>query len=102
MKEDGLYRGILMSNTIIVKIESGIVSEVYASAPIEVIVVDHDVIEGAETLEQRVRKSVSTMYPDGNIKPEDIQALVTSLVLQCIRPADRKLSVPNMDAACAA
>lgn len=91
-----------MNNTIIVKIESGVVSEVYASTPIEIIVVDHDVIEGGETLEQRVRKSVSTIYPDNTIRPDDIEALVMSLVLQCLRPADRKSSAPGINTVCAA
>lgn len=79
-----------MNNTIVVKIESGVVSEVYASDPIQIIVVDHDVIEGGESFEQRVRKSVSTMFPDKGVKPEDIEALVATLVLECKRPADLK------------
>lgn len=79
-----------MSNTIVVKIESGVVSEVYASSPIQVIVVDHDVIEGGETFEQRVHKSVSTLYPDRGVRPEDVEALVAALVLECVRPADRR------------
>ncbi len=83
-----------MNNTVIVKIESGIVSEVYASVPAVVIVVDHDVIEGGETFEQRVHKSVSTMLPDKGVRPEDIEALVTALVLECKRPADRKAPSP--------
>ena len=85
-----------MINTIVIKIESGIVSEVYASAPIQVIVVDHDVIEGGETFEQRVHKSVSTMEPDKGVRPEDIEALVAGLILECVRPGgDRKLMAPG-------
>jgi hypothetical protein len=83
-----------MSNTIVLKIESGVVSEIYASDPIQVIVVDHDVIEGGETFEQRVHKSVSTMFPDKGVKSEDIEALVAKLVLECSRPADKKSRVP--------
>ncbi len=75
--------------TIILKIESGIVSEVYATTPTRIIVVDHDVIEGGETFEQRVAKSVSTIEPDKRFSPEDKEALVISLVLECVRPADR-------------
>jgi hypothetical protein len=76
-------------NTIVLKIESGVVSEVYASAPTKVIVVDHDVIEGGETFEERVAKSVSTMDPDKRFNPNDREALIISLVLDCVRPADR-------------
>lgn len=81
-------------NTIVLKIESGVVSEVYASAPIQLIVVDHDVIEGGETFEHRIHKSVSTMFPDKGVKAEDIEALVAKLVLECSRPADRKSKAP--------
>jgi hypothetical protein len=84
-----------MSNTIVIKIESGVVSEVYASAPVQLIVVDHDVIEGGETFAQRVHKSVSTMAPDRGVKPEDIESLVATLVLECNRPADRKTGAPG-------
>ena len=76
-------------NTIILKIESGVVSEVYASSPVKIVVVDHDVIEGGETFEQRVAKSVSTMDPDKRFNPKDREALIISLVLDCVRPADR-------------
>lgn len=79
-----------VANTIILKIESGIVSDIYASAPVEVIIVDHDVIEGGESFEQRMHKSVSTMLPDNVVAPEGVNALVASLVLECKRPADRK------------
>jgi len=78
-----------MPNTIVVKIESGVVSEVYSSSPIQVIIVDHDVIEGGETFEQRVHKSVSTLHPDKHVKVEEIKALVEALVLECSRPSDR-------------
>ncbi len=75
--------------TIVLKIESGVVSEVYASSPVKVVVVDHDVIEGGETFEQRVKKSVSTMEPDKRFNPADREELLISLVLDCVRPADR-------------
>ena len=88
-----------MNNMIVIKIESGVVSEVYTSLPIQVIVVDHDVIEGGETFEQRVRKSVSTMVPDKGVNPEDIEALVATLVLECCRPADRQPQAPA-DSSC--
>ncbi len=83
-----------MNTTIIVKIESGVISDIYASEPVQVIVVDHDVIEGGETFEQRVNRSVSIMLPDKGIRPEDIEATVTALVLECKRPVDEKPPIP--------
>jgi hypothetical protein len=91
-----------MSYTIVIKIESGIVSDVYSSAPVQVIVVDHDVIEGGESFEQRVQKAVSTMIPDKGVKPEDIEALVAALVLECRRPADRRTPAPAVSGVVAA
>ena len=78
-------------NHIIIKIESGVVSEVYFTEPIKVTVVDHDVIEGGETFESRMKKAVISMTPDQRFRPEDIEQMVESLVLECRRPADRRL-----------
>ena len=79
-------------NHIIIKIESGVVAEVYSSAPVSVTVVDHDVIEGGESYETRMKKAVLSMTPDQRVRPEDIEQMVETLVLECRRPADRRLS----------
>jgi hypothetical protein len=79
-------------NHIIIKIESGVVAEVYSSAPVSVTVVDHDVIEGGESYETRMKKAVFTMTPEQRVRPEDIEQMVEKLVLECRRPADRQLS----------
>ena len=78
-------------NHIIIKIESGIVSEVYFTVPVKVTVVDHDVIEGGETFETRMKKAVISMTPDQRVRPEEIEQVVKRLVLECRRPADRRL-----------
>ncbi len=78
-------------NHIIIKIESGVVADVYVTEPVNVTVVDHDVIEGGETFEERMKKAVITMTPGLRIKPEEIEQTVRSLVLECKRPADRRL-----------
>jgi hypothetical protein len=41
------------ANTIILKIESGVVADIYVTEPVQVIIVDHDVIEGGETFGKR-------------------------------------------------
>lgn len=90
-----------MSNTIIIKIESGVVSGVYPTGPVRVVVVDHDVIEGGETFERRMEKAVLAVPPEPSIRPEEVEAVVRTLVLECVRPADRRPSGTARDKAAA-
>ncbi|HEX9021792.1 MAG TPA: hypothetical protein VF903_11080 [Nitrospirota bacterium] len=78
-------------NHIIIKIESGVVADVYFTEPVKVTVVDHDVIEGGETFEERMKKAVITMTPELRVKSEEIEQTVRSLVLECERPADGRI-----------
>jgi len=76
-------------NHLIIKIESGVVAAVYSTESVRVTVVDHDVIEGGESYETRMKKAVLSMVPEQRIRPEDIEKVVRTLVLECQRPADR-------------
>lgn len=76
-------------NHIIIKIESGVVADIYFTEPVNVTIVDHDVIEGGETFEDRMKKAVLSMTPEQRVRPEDIEQVVRTLVLECIRPLDR-------------
>jgi hypothetical protein len=78
-------------NHLIIKIESGVVADVYFTEPVNVTIVDHDVIEGGESFEGRMKKAVLSMTPDQHVRPEDIKQMVETLVLECRRPADRRL-----------
>lgn len=78
-------------NHIIIKIESGVVADVYFTEPVTVTVVDHDVIEGGETFEGRMKRAVLSMTPERQVRPEDIGRVVETLVRECDRPADRRL-----------
>jgi len=78
-----------MNNSIIIKIESGIVVDIFSTAPLEVTIVDYDMIEGGESFAQRTQKAVLSMTPEQQITPEQVNALVKSLILGCVRPADR-------------
>ena len=78
-------------NQIIIKIESGVVADVYFTEPVNVTIVDHDVIEGGETFEGRMKKAVLSMTPDQRVSPEEIEQVIKRLVLECRRPADRRL-----------
>ncbi len=79
-----------MDNTVIIKIESGVVADIYSTEPVKIIVVDYDLIEGDETFERRCQKAVLSMVPDCYVKPEDIDTAVSSLVEECVRPARRR------------
>ena len=88
-----------MTDTVIIKIESGVVADIYSTGPVQAIIVDYDMIEGGETFENRMKKSVLSMTPDHRVKLDEIEAAVKSLVLECSRPADHGAAVPiNEDA----
>ncbi len=86
-------------NHIIIKIESGVVADIYFTEPINVTIVDHDVIEGGETYETRMKKAVFSMTPEQRVRPEDINQLVKTLMLECRRPQDRLVSGRRVAAA---
>jgi hypothetical protein len=88
-----------MDNIVIIKIESGVVANIYATSPVQAIIVDYDMIEGGETLKERMKKSVLSMTPDHCIKPDKVEATTRSLVLECSRPADRGKAFPTNDEA---
>lgn len=77
-------------NHIIIKIESGVVADIYFTEPVNVTIVDHDVIEGGETFEMRMKKAVISMTPEQHVRREDIKQMVETLVLECRRPGDRR------------
>lgn len=77
-----------MNNSIIIKIESGVVAEIYSSTTLQAIIVDYGMIEGGETFERRLKQAVLSMAPEQIVKPEKIYAFVRSLVLKC--PAPRR------------
>jgi len=86
-----------MNNTIIIKIESGVVAEIYSIGPVQAIIVDYDMIEGGETFEHRMKKSVLAMTAEQRLTPENVDDVVKTLVLECSRPADRLLPVQVRD-----
>lgn len=77
-------------NHIIIKIESGVVADVYFTEPVNVTIVDHDVIEGGETFETRMKKAVLSLTPEQRVRHEDLEQVVEMLVLECKRPGDRR------------
>jgi len=82
-----------MNNTIIIKIESGIVADIYSTGPLQAIIVDYDMIEGGETFEHRMKKAVLPMAAEQCVTPENVDAVVKMLVVECSRPADRLVPI---------
>ncbi|HYA86285.1 MAG TPA: hypothetical protein VEI57_04345 [Nitrospirota bacterium] len=77
-------------NHIIIKIESGVVADICSIEPVNVTIVDHDVIEGGDTYETRMKKAVLSMAPEQRVRHEDIGQVVETMVLECRRPGDRQ------------
>ena len=77
-----------MNDSIVIKIESGVVAEIFSTSPVQVTIVDYDMIEGGETYERRKKKAVISMASEQLIDQEHIPELVKSLLLECRRPAD--------------
>ena len=82
-----------MDNTIIIKIESGVVADIYSIGPLQAIIVDYDMIEGGETFEHRMKKAVLAMTAEQCVTPMNVDDVVKTLVLECSRPADRLLPI---------
>ncbi len=81
-------------NHIVIKIENGAVAEIYCTEPMRVTVVDQDITERNEAIGDRAKTTALSMPPEYSIRSEDIDGLITLLVLECRRPADRPLAVP--------
>jgi hypothetical protein len=86
-----------MNNTVIIKIESGVVADIYSTHPVQAIIVDYDMIEGGETFEDRMKKAVLPMTAEHRVKVENVGDVVKSLVLECSRPLDRRTPSPISD-----
>jgi hypothetical protein len=69
-----------MDTTLIIKIESGVVADVYSTDPAKIIVVDYDLIDGDESCEGRRNKAVLSMTPDNYFKSEDADEMVSTLL----------------------
>jgi hypothetical protein len=76
-------------NHVIIKIESGVVSDVYFTEPVKVTFVNHDVIEGRNPYDTRMKSAVISMTVRQHISPEDIELVVKKLVLECEQPESK-------------
>jgi hypothetical protein len=75
---------------LIITVESGVVADILPTEPIKAVIVDLDMIENDDTFEQRLRKAILPMVPDGHIGTSDIPVQIESLVREYRRPERRK------------
>ena len=82
--------------TLLITIENGVVTDILPTGPVEAVIVDLDMLENDDTFEQRMRKSVLPMTPEGVITSDDVSSLITTIVQEYRRPA-RKRTAPAPD-----
>jgi hypothetical protein len=75
---------------VIIAMESGVVADILPTGPIKAVVVDPDMIENDDPYEQRMRKAVLPIAPDGLILTSDMPVLIDSLVREYRRPERRR------------
>ncbi len=70
-----------MSNQIVLKVKSGAIIDAYATGPVQMTVVDVDMVEPGDTEEERVKKTVFDLPLDGLIDSEEVDQLVKEMAL---------------------
>jgi hypothetical protein len=70
-----------MNDKIILKVKSGAVIDVYATGPVQMTVVDLDMMEPGDTQEKRMKKTVFHMPLDGIIAPEEVDRFIKDMAL---------------------
>ncbi len=78
------------SCTLIIMVESGVVTDILPTGPMEAVVVALDMLENADSFEQRMRKSVLQMNPEGRSTIDAMPSLITSIVREYRRPGRRR------------
>ncbi len=70
-----------MSNQIILKVKSGAVIDAYATRPVQMTVVDVDMVEPGDTEEERMKKTVFDLPLDGIIDAEEVERFIKNMAL---------------------
>ena len=84
MEESCLDASLNPTSTIVVaKISGGVITEVYATNPISIVVVDTDMIECRDSSAHRKKKSVFNLIRDECISYYDIDRTVSNLLDEC-------------------
>jgi lactate dehydrogenase-like 2-hydroxyacid dehydrogenase len=70
-----------MSEQIILKVKSGAVIDAYATGPVQMTVVDVDMMEPEDTEHARMKKTVFALPLDGIICREQVEEFIRSLAM---------------------
>jgi hypothetical protein len=70
-----------MSDQIILKVKSGAVIDAYATGPVQMTVVDVDMVEPGDSEEVRMKKTVFDVPLDGVISPDDVDQCIRDIAL---------------------
>lgn len=70
-----------MSDQIILKVKSGAVIDAYATGPVQMTVVDVDMIEPGDSEEVTMKKSVFDVPLDGIIGQEEVDQFIKNMAL---------------------
>jgi hypothetical protein len=71
-----------MSEKIVLKVKSGAVIDVYATGPVQMTVVDLDMMEPGDTEEGRMKKTVFHMPLDGIIAPDEVDRFIKDMAIK--------------------
>ncbi len=70
-----------MSDQIILKVKSGAVIDAYATGPVQMTVVDVDMIEPGDTEDSRMKKTVFALPLDGIIAREEVDQFIKDMAM---------------------
>jgi hypothetical protein len=76
-----LGKGGMMSDQIILKVKSGAVIDAYATGPVQMTVVDVDMVEPGDSEEDRIKKTVFDVPLDGIIAREEVDQIIKDIAL---------------------
>jgi hypothetical protein len=71
-----------MNDQIILKVKSGTVIDAYATKPVQMTVVDVDMIEPGDTEDSRMKKTVFAVPLDGIVAREEVEQLIRDIAMK--------------------
>jgi hypothetical protein len=70
-----------MSDQVILKVKSGAIIDAYATGPVQMTVVDVDMVEPGDSEEERIRKTVFDVPLDGIIDSHEVDQCIKDIAL---------------------
>lgn len=79
-----------MSDQIILKVKSGAVIDAYATGPVQMTVVDVDMVEPGDTEDGRMKKMVFALPLDAIITREEVDQFIKDMAMSEPEPESRE------------